>query len=100
LKPNSPVTLAEELNLLKGRLLMQQGRLREARTSIEKTRSFAIKASGGTSRSQQVIATYYLAEIESIEGNTDRAKDLYRTVIRAKNPEWVVTTAKDRLRQL
>lgn len=100
LKPNSPVTLAEELNLLKGRLLLQQGRLREARTSIELTRSFAKKASGGTTRSQQVIATYYLAEIESKEGNTDRAKDLYRTVIKAKNPEWVITTAKDRLKQL
>jgi tetratricopeptide (TPR) repeat protein len=100
LKPNAPVPLAEELHLLKGRLLFQQGRYNEARRSIESTRSLATKADGGSNRSQQIVATYYLAEIEQYSGNVDAARDLYRTVSRAKKPEWAVTNARERLRNL
>jgi len=92
--------LAEELHLLKGRLLFQQGRYNEARRSIESTRSLATKADGGSNRSQQIVATYYLAEIEQYSGNVDAARDLYRTVSRAKKPEWAVTNARERLRNL
>ncbi len=98
LKPNAPVPLAEELHLLKGRLLFQQGRYNEARRSIEITRGLAKKADGGNSRSQQVVATYYLAEIEQFSGNKDAARDLYREVSRAKQPEWAVNNARERLR--
>lgn len=98
LKPNQPVTLAEELNLLKGRLLLQQGRRRDARAAIEATRALAAKAPGGQNRSQQVVATYYLAEIEVADGNADKAKTLYRSVSRAKGPERYVESAKQRLK--
>jgi tetratricopeptide (TPR) repeat protein len=98
LKPNTPVTLAEELHLLKGRLLFQQGRYKEAKVSIENTRSLAAKAEGGSDRSQQVVATYYLAEIEQYSGNRDAARELYRSVSRAKKPEWAVNNARERLR--
>ncbi len=98
LKPSTPIPLAEELHLLKGRLLFQQGRYNEARTSIENTRSLAARADGGSSRSQQVVATYYLAEIEQFSGNHDTARDLYRTVSRAKKPDWAVNNARERLR--
>lgn len=100
LKPNAPVPLAEELHLLKGRLLFQQGRFGEARRSIEKTRALAAKADGGNNRSQQVVATYYLAEIEQFEGNREAARNLYRSVTRAKKPEWAVNNARERLRNL
>lgn len=100
LKPNTPIPLAEELHLLKGRLLFQQGRFGEARRSIENTRALASKADGGSSRSQQVVATYYLAEIEQFEGNRDEARNLYRSVSRAKKPEWAVNNARERLRNL
>ncbi len=100
LKPNAPVPLAEELHLLKGRLLFQQGRYNEARRSIEHTRRLASKAEGGNNRTQQVVATYYLAEIEQFEGNRDTARDLYRSVSRAKRPEWAVNNARERLRNL
>lgn len=100
LKPNTPVPLAEELHLLKGRLLFQLGRYTEARKSIENTRRLAVKADGGANRSQQIVATYYLAEIEQIAGNKGTARDLYRTVIRAKKPEWAITNARERLRTL
>ena len=98
LKPTTPVPVSEELLLLKGRLLFQMGRLSEARKSIQDTRRLAAKAPGGNSRSQQVVATYYLAEIEQQSGNHDTARELYLDVSRAKKPEWVVEHARERLR--